>query len=245
MKQMVKDLIRECPVESIVDYIVDRDGISEDERAETFSNYSSFVEDILGREPVESDFVMLGILYGDGGKSEKETSLYKKEELLSKTDRDSEIGKLSFEDVDALSDEETDRITLLYPVSKNHAYEYALWDEIIGYEVIRENVEEFGLVPFVSEIIYKMTYFGFDEEELAEIREAVSITMSELDKARELPDEEREKVVFSAERSAAYFSFQDNRPFEEKERERIEDCKNAIKDKIIEFRTVMRYIDEI
>ena len=144
-----------------------------------------------------------------------------------------------------VSDEETDRITLLYPVSKNHAYEYALWDEIIGYEVIRENVEEFGLVPFVSEIIYKMTYFGFDEEELAEIREAVSITMSELDKARELPDEEREKVVFSAERSAAYFSFQDNRPFEEKERERIEDCKNAIKDKIIEFRTVMRYIDEI
>ena len=101
MKQMVKDLIRECPVESIVDYIVDRDGISEDERAKTFSNYSSFVEDILGREPVESDFVMLGILYGDGGKSEKETSLYKKEELLSKTDRDSEIGKLSFEEVDA------------------------------------------------------------------------------------------------------------------------------------------------
>ena len=57
--------------------------------------------------------------------------------------------------------------------------------------------------------------------------------------------EEQEKAVFSADRSAAYFSFQDNRSFDEKEAERILTAKKAIKDKIIEFNTVMEYIDKV
>ena len=69
--------------------------------------------------------------------------------------------------------------------------------------------------------------------------------MGELDKVKELSPEEQEKAVFSADRSAAYFSFQDNRSFEEKEKERILTAKKAIKDKIIEYKTVMKYIDKI
>lgn len=245
MKRNVKDLFAECPVEEIVNYVMDIDDKDESERGELTEEYTAFVENLLKREPIDTGFVMIGILYGEGGKAEKEACLYNKKEMLEKTDRDSEIGKLTFEAVDALSDEETDRLAVVYPVSKKHAYEYVLWDEILGYEVLSENVEEFGLVPFVSEIAYKMTYFGFDEEELAEIREAFQITMGELDKVKELSPEEQEKEVFSADRSAAYFSFQDNRSFDEKEKERILTAKKAIKDKIIEYKAVMKYIDEI
>ena len=245
MKQTVKDLFAECPVEEIVNYVMETDDKDESERAELTSDYQGLVDGLLKRDPVDTGFVMLGILYGEGGKTEKETCLYNKDELLKTTDRDSEIGKLTFEEVDGLSDEETDRLALVYPVSKNHAYEYAVWDEILGYEVISENVEEFGLIPFVSEIAYKMTYFGFDEEELAEIREAFQITMGEIDKAKQLPQEEQEKVIFTADRAAASFSFQDNRSFDEKEKERILTAKKAIKDKIIEYKTVMRFIDEV
>ncbi len=245
MKQTVKDLFAECPVEEIVNYIMDIDDKDESEREELTADYSAFVKKLSEREPVDTGYIMLGILYGDGGKAEKETCLYNKKELLENTDRDSEIGKLTFEEVDKLSDEETDRLAVVYPVSKNHAYEYVLWDEILGYEVLSDNIKEFGLIPFVSEIAYKMTYFGFDEDELAEIREAFQITMGEIDKANALPEDERDKVIFTADRAAASFSFQDNRPFEEKERERILTAKKAIKDKIIEYNTVMRFIDEI
>ena len=245
MKQTVKDLFAQCPVEEIVNHVMYIDDKDESERAELTEEYTNFVDNLMKREPIDTGYVMIGILYGEGGKSEKEATLYKKDELIEKTDRDSEIGKLTFEEVDALSDEETDRLALVYPVSKKHAYEYVLWDEILGYEVLSENVEEYGVVPFVSEIAYKMTYFGFDEEELAEIREAFQITMGELDKVKELSPEEQEKAVFSADRSAAYFSFQDNRSFDEKEKERILTAKKAIKDKIIEYKTVMKYIDEI
>ena len=70
---------------------------------------------------------------------------------------------------------------------------------------------------------------------------------SEIDAIRRkyLPQEEQEKVIFTADRAAASFSFQDNRPFDEKEKERILTAKKAIKDKIIEYNTVMKYIDEI
>ena len=245
MKQTVKDIFAQCPVEKIVDYVMEKDDLSESEREEITLKYTGLMDTLLSREPIDTGFVFIGIPYGVGGKADSEVTLYKKDELLSKTDRDSEIGKLTYEEVDALSDEETDRIALIYPVAKKHAYEYALWDEVLGYEVFSENVEEYGLIPFASEIAYKMTYFSFDEEELAEIREAFQITMGELDKVREMTPEEQEKAVFSADRSAAYFSFQDNRSFDEKETERILTAKKAIKDKIIEFKTVMEYIDKL
>ncbi len=227
-----KDILKECSPEEIIKYL-DTDSVDE---------YKEVYAKLMDLEPVDTGCVFVGIDYTGCGKTENEVAAYNAEELKEALGSSSKLASVSFEEVANLSGEEAGKLAGVTVLPVAVMYECCPWNEVLGFKVDRENVDSYGVVPFVGDVLFKMTFFSFSEEEIAEIREVIKDTMSLVDETRKMDEEEREKNIFSAERSAAYFSFQDNRPEEEKMEDMYEAARGTVRNLIREYETVKNVV---
>ena len=224
-----KDILKECDQEEVIKYL-DTDSV--EEYREVFARLSEL-------EPVDTGCVFVGIDYTGCGKTDNEVAAYKESELKESINTSSELASVPFDEISGLSGEEAGKLAAITVLPTAVMYECSPWNEVLGFHVDKENVESYGLVPFVGDVLFKMTFFSFSEEEIAEIRGVIQDTMSLVDETRELDEKEKEENIFSAERSAAYFSFQDNRPAEEKIKDMYEAARGTVKNRVREYNTVM------
>lgn len=91
----------------------------------------------------------------------------------------------------------------------SYAYEFNRWNEILGYEVIEDNIKEYGIPKVLAYIINEMTFFGYDRESVDCEAEQLEKTIEEVNKIEELPIEEQSEYFKSVE-------FEDNRSEDEK-----------------------------
>ena len=132
------------------------------------ANMSAFIEKLADIEPIETNHIILGIRHLMHDEESLSASLFRKDELLSDFDLDSEIGALS--DTDGLSDDELDRLSHLQPNPQNYAYDLSAWAEILGYEVDKRNIAAIGALDLAEVILWEMTFCGYSEEKIADLK---------------------------------------------------------------------------
>ena len=76
---------------------------------------------------------------------------------------------------------------------ESYAYEFSEWEEILGFEVIEENIKNVGIAKILAYIIYEMTFFGYSRELVDEEVQKLDEAIEEVNKVKELPIEEQEK----------------------------------------------------
>ena len=101
------------------------------------------------------------------------------------------------------------------------AYSYTMtpWNEIISYQVDPNNVFEVGSEDLMSKIIYEMTFYGFDEDTIAQERKKLDDAIAELEEIKTLPPNEQSKHFKNADDFFKEIGFHDNRTEKEKEQD--------------------------
>ena len=98
----------------------------------------------MGIEPVDTGRLLLGALHLEEGKEHTEVLVYRKADLTGISD-----------DLAALDQEKRKNICETSALPENCAFELASWEEILGYELIPDNVSHSNPVELAAVTVYK------------------------------------------------------------------------------------------
>ena len=211
--------------------------ISDSNLETAIANMSAFIEKLAGIEPIETNHILLGIRYMMDGEESLSASLFRKDELLSDFDLDSEIGALS--GTDGLSDDELDRLSHLQSNPQSYAYDLSPWAEILGYEVDKRNIAAIGALDLAEVILWEMTFCGYSEEKVAEERAELDRRFEEVEEMLKKPKEEQEKYFIPAEKLWADFGIPKPTPEEAETYRRI--CHEVLYNNLQTWRAIRDY----
>ena len=202
----VKDLILSHPIGDIANAFIDRLRIKTKHLEKALRRMMDFILTLCDIEPCETGYLLLGIYHFDENGEFLNPCLYVKKDLISEFDSASEIAQLKdIAEIDALDVEVAERLAHIRFCPENYGFEFAPWKEILGYELDAHNVQEVGPAALCAEILYEMTFFGFDEDKVETERQKLYETVRESEEFRKLPQEEQKKHFIPAEKLFAEF----------------------------------------
>lgn len=163
-----KDLLEQCSAKDIVQKIMAVSSVDDDEQASVSQTYLTFIGRLMGIEPVDTGRLLLGALHLEDGKEHTEALVYRKMDLIGISDN-----------LTVLSQEKLRNICETAALPESCAFELASWEKILGYELIPDNVSDSGPVELAAVTVYKMTVFGFTEEEVETEKQKMAEVLSE------------------------------------------------------------------
>lgn len=207
---VVKDLIKKVDIDKQVELIcLNRESYEkpyDKDKVKCIQN--NFINKLLSLEPKKTnDSIIIFEKYWDGFSDEpiKEyvgPKLYKKEDLIlflkDIKENDLPLREQEFnENMDSLT---LKSLVEKFPTFPNaYAFEFELWEEILGYEVYEKNLNSFDLQECIYKILFEMSFNGFDEESQQERRDELTETIKHNEELMALPEEERSKHFKSFE----------------------------------------------
>lgn len=203
------------------------------------ANMSAFIEKLADIEPIETNHIILGIRHLMHDEESLSASLFRKDELLSDFDLDSEIGALS--GTDGLSDDELDRLSHLQPNPQSYAYDLSAWAEILGYEVDKRNIATIGALDLAEVILWEMTFCGYSEEKVAEERAELDRRFEEVEEILKKPKDEQERYFIPAKKIRADFGIPKPTPEEDAETHR-RICHEVLYNNLQTWRAIRDYL---
>lgn len=226
---IVKDLFVQCPIDSIVSELMLLYRADESRRETIFQVHHALLEDLKEKPPCETGYLILGISYYEEGREYLNPTLFEIRGLSESIDN---IQLFDVKNVEELSLEEIDRLQSKLKLPQSFAYELSPWDEILGFEVDTWNVEDVGAAKLAADILYDMTFYGFTEE-------TVSAERKKLDEA--IRKMEEGKHFYSADEVFWDLSWKDTRTEAEKQKERLADARESLKNRIHTARVLKNY----
>lgn len=163
-----KDLLEQCSAKDIVQKIMATSSVDDDEQASVSQTYLTFIGRLMGIEPVDTGCLLLGVLHLEEGKEHTDALVYRKADLTGISD-----------DLTTLGQEKWKNICETAALPENRAFELASWKEILGYELIPDNVSDSDPVELAAVTVYKMTFLGFTEEEVETEKQKMAEALSE------------------------------------------------------------------
>lgn len=209
---IVKDLLFLCSIDDVIEAVLKK----EDEKAnrdKVYTAYSALIEKLKNRTPNESNSIVLGIEYINFGEPTSDATLYKINEIKNNFKLNDKLENIS--DIDSLSDSEIASLINEYKHPDSYAYEYEAWNDILGYHIDENNAEKFGKAKLLADILYEMTFFGFEETEVDKERIILKQRTEEIDNILKLPKEEQEKHFISWNDMKKEFGIEEDSPEEE------------------------------
>lgn len=86
-----------------------------------------------------------------------------------------------------------------------YAYEFSEWEDILGWQVCEDNLDEFDVQECIYAILYEMSFNGMTRESQNERRQELDDSIKESKAIDELPEEERAKHYISFEDMKAHW----------------------------------------
>lgn len=158
---IVKDLIDGCSEDEIITAVIALCDVDEEEREEIKQNYAAFINTLKKIKPVNTEYMLIGFSYLDDGKERLDVPLYKKSDI-----QNFEVVEIKdMENVEDLSAEEIDHLYSTLFIPEGYSFALSPWEEILGYEINKENVRDVGASKLAAAVIYEMTFFGFTNDE--------------------------------------------------------------------------------
>lgn len=82
---------------------------------------------------------------------------------------------------------------------QGYGYEFSEWEDILGWQICEENLDEFDIQECIYAILYEMSFNGMTREHQQERRQELDESIREAKELEKLPEEEREKHYISYE----------------------------------------------
>jgi hypothetical protein len=235
---IVKDLLELSPEEDIARELLALCTEDATESQEDLQSVLKLITRIKTITPVETDGLLLSGYYSDDGEEQFDTALFHKAELAAfKPDPVWDC----IDTVDALSDEEIERLIPLLDLPHSYAYELSPWNEILGYAVNPENISAVGGAKFAAAILDEMTFFGSSEDEIDQTRQELHESMAEVKAILQLPSEERENRLCNVEDLFAKYGIRDERTEEEKAQHSRAMSRLVLENNLRTFRMIKQY----
>lgn len=226
----VKELIQSAPRFELIDDSLALMDTPPERMEAAKERFGEFLDRLDGIEPTYTGYVILGVVYVENGRERLEANLYCESELPGLAEI---VGALAKFDADG----DAERLCNEVSNTKRYAYEYTPWSEILGFRVLRSNARDVGFAKLAAAVLYEMTFFGFNEENVKAERKKLDAAIAEADLSK--------GISISAEELFARFGWRDERTEEEKEKERLA----AIREQMENLRTIWealrRYIKRI
>ena len=73
--------------------------------------------------------------------------------------------RIDVAELDAFSPEDMEQLLERVDLPKENRFEFSPWNEVLGYKLDSQNLNDIGSLKFVAAIVYEMTFWGFTEEE--------------------------------------------------------------------------------
>lgn len=160
---IVKELIEQCPVETVVSEVLTLCCVDENEQTSVRGSYTAFVENLKKRQAVETEHLLLGIKDIEETKEKIEILLYACKDLHRFLSGDPP--RIDVAELDAFSPEDMEQLLERVDLPKENRFEFSPWNEVLGYKLDSQNLNDIGSLKFVAAIVYEMTFWGFTEEE--------------------------------------------------------------------------------
>ena len=166
--------------------------------------------------------------------------LYNINEIKNEFKINDKFEKIS--DVNVLSDSEIEELINDYEHLTSYGYEYEPWDNILGFQIDENNAEKFGKTRLLANILYAMTFFGFDEENIDKERKILNQRTKEMDDVLKLPKEEQEKYFIPWETLKKELEIEDDSP-EEELRKRKEMNREILYNNLQSYKVLKEYVN--
>jgi hypothetical protein len=239
---IARDLLEQCSKEDVarefLDLVAENSIEPKTPDLDLMPGCLRMIERIIAIPPVEKGALLLGGYFNRDGQEKFDVFVAYKAELIN---FDSNAAWSRINAVDALSDEEIERLIELAVLPETYGCELTPWNEILGYEVNPENIAGVGSVVFAATVLHKMTFLGVNEDDVDRELQKLHESFTEQEAILNLPPEERKKYVHSAEEVFAQFSFRDERTKEEKAQQRREMYREVIENDLRKFHMIKRY----
>ena len=153
-----------------------------------------FVDMLCGLTPEENtEELFVAMIYWEDGRESVDADLVKKVDFEKIMDLipslqpvmdpvPEDATKMEYRQI--IDDLDAIRIT-------TYGYEFSPWEDILGIEVEMRTVAYYGIQPFLSEVLYELSFNGMTEEQQEERRRNLDAAIAECEEIKNLPEEER------------------------------------------------------
>ena len=227
-----KDLLEQIDKDALLSTIV---GTEQDN--EKLENFTKVIDDLNKLEPAEKGMILVAVDKKNNNLDENEVLLFDKSVLVSKVQNNEKLNTLTFEEVDTYSGNEAKELIESQFVPVSEAVAAYSWEEILGAEVSEANAEKIGKDTFAAIVLEQITFLGFDNEELKDVREALKSFSTEAKTTGNQTIHELKTVNEGPHHLLCGFGIKDKS--EQKEKDLIEATKKALKNKLTEYRCIV------
>ena len=227
MSKTFKDLLGQCPSEEVISYI-----LGDNPEQEEVNAYKAFFEEVATIEPLSNDSVLIGVTLED----EADVLLFNKTQLKSEVIENKDILDLDADIINKMSGNDALAFLEEKIMPRDAAYQYESWEDILGFEVVDENIDKFGLIKFVGTVVAAMTYFATSKSEVDEVRKLFNDTLA-MKETQELAQTKIKQDEPGAHMLIMGFGTRDGGV--KQEIKKIESTKLALRNKIIEYKEVL------
>lgn len=226
----VKELIQSAPRFELIDDSLALMDTPPERTEAAKERFGEFLDRLDGIEPTSTGYVILGVVYAENGRERLEANLYCESELPGLAEI---VGALAKFDADG----DAERLCHEVSSTKRYAYEYTPWSEILGFRVLRSNARDVGSAKLAAAVLYEMTFFGFNEENVETEREKLDVAIAEADLSK--------GISISTEEFFSRFGWRDERTEEEKENERLAAVREQVENLRRSWEALRRYVKRI
>ena len=235
----VKELLEEQCTEEVAAVLAEKYQVKPEDRARAVQRLAEFIRSLEPREPVDTGHLILGIFRVDEDGEYLAACLFCKAEIGAEFRLDSELADLKT--IEDLTDEELERLAHIRDFPQTYAFEFEIWNKILGYEVDLRNVRAVGATALCAEVLWEMTFCGMTEEAVEAERRKLDEALREAEEISKLPEKEKKKYFIPAEELFAEFDLPKPTEAEKRERHR-RICREALTNNLRTWQAVKAYL---
>ena len=235
----VKELLMSLSVERIVSTFAGRLDVPPEDMEMAIIRLTKFINDLREIEPIDTDYLILGICYIEEEGEFLDVCLYRKEDLAAGFDSASELAGI--EGIEGMTEEEIDRLAHSNALPQSYAFEFSPWNEILGYEIDERNARDVGIAEFCAGVLFEMTFLGFTEDVVEQERQKLYEAIREAEEIQKVPEEEWRKNDVPVEQLFAEFGVSEQTEEEKREQDR-RFCREALENKLRTYHALRKYV---
>ena len=233
----VKDLLLSCPLAELAEEVCrQEENLDDPETAAVMCEY--VILQLEEKEPLDTGHVLIGISFLFDGQEWLDPCLYRKEEFFGWNGEPKELSEI--ESVQKLSDAEVESLLGRGSSLTSYGFDFAPWNEILGYELLEENIADIGAIALAAAILEEMTFFGYTEGDAEEQWQEVEERVEEAERYLALPPEERERHFRTLEEVMQELGLPQESP-EEKEAGDKLFRREVVENRMREYRALQKY----
>ena len=237
MSKTVQDILNELEIEEVVNAVLS-DNAPAEEKAELTNALARLKEMEVADG---NDSVMIGVCHKDNGTGENKVHYYTGN--IRNFDKNDEFENVTFDQIDENAGIFAKELLEKNIVPVSDAMAFQDWEDVIGASVAESNVDKYGKLQFIADIISELTFLGYDEEALEEVRAGLKAFSEDTKKNGNKTFEEMKATPEGAHHLLSGIGLNDKS--EEKELAKIQATKDVLKEKIVEYQHILDVLENL